>query len=62
MDRLLSNTYFFSEQGMPYVPVASYYNPDSYEESHYFFPAGSSASEVGVEEVPLPVKRKIPFV
>ncbi|MGA1791305.1 MAG: hypothetical protein ACMUIM_07450 [bacterium] len=48
MDRALGNVYMFTEQGMPFIAAASYYNPDSYGGSNWFFPAGSSSYEAEV--------------
>jgi hypothetical protein len=51
LDRALSNVYMFTEQGMPFIAVASYFNPDSYGGSNYFFPAGASSYQAEMETV-----------
>jgi hypothetical protein len=51
MDRALGNVYMYTEQGMPFIAAASYYNPDSYGGSNWFFPAGSSSYEAEVYTV-----------
>jgi hypothetical protein len=51
MDRALSNTYMYTKEGMPFIPVASYFNPDSYGGSNYFFPSGAGTYQAGTETV-----------
>ncbi|MGA1839891.1 MAG: hypothetical protein ACMUIU_04615 [bacterium] len=47
MDRMLSNTYAYTKEGMPYVPVASYYNAASVGGTNYFFEGDISYQEAG---------------
>jgi hypothetical protein len=47
MDRALSNTYAYTKEGMPFIPVASYYNPDSVGGTNYFFEGDISYQEAG---------------
>lgn len=43
IDRMWSSQYMYTEQGMPFIPTASYYNPDSAGGSNWFFPSGDSS-------------------
>ncbi|MGA1789937.1 MAG: hypothetical protein ACMUIM_00500 [bacterium] len=49
MDRMIqqSNTYAYTKEGMPYTPVASYYNANSYGGTNYFFAGDISYQETG---------------
>ena len=47
MDRMLGNTYAYTKEGMPFIPVASYINTASVGGSNYFFPGEISYQEAG---------------
>jgi hypothetical protein len=47
MDRALGNTYAYTREGMPYIPVASYYNANSVGGTNYFFAGDISYQEAG---------------
>jgi hypothetical protein len=47
MDRMLSNTYAYTKEGMPFIPVASYYNAASVGGTNYFFEGDISYQETG---------------
>ncbi|MGA1863541.1 MAG: hypothetical protein ACMUHX_00605 [bacterium] len=47
MDRMLSNTYAYTKEGMPFIPVASYYNANSEGGTNYFFAGDISYQEAG---------------
>jgi hypothetical protein len=49
MDRMIqqSNTYAYTKEGMPYIPVASYYNANSQGGTNYFFAGDISYQEAG---------------
>lgn len=47
MDRMLSNTYAYTKEGMPFIPVASYFNPASVGGTNYFFAGDISYVESG---------------
>ncbi|MGA1795198.1 MAG: hypothetical protein ACMUIL_04980 [bacterium] len=48
MDRMLSNTYAYTKEGMAYIPVASYYNANSVGGTNYFFAGDISYQEAGM--------------
>ncbi|MGA1843310.1 MAG: hypothetical protein ACMUIS_01965 [bacterium] len=48
MDRMLSNTYAYTKEGMAYIPVASYYNANSVGGTNYFFAGDISYQEAGI--------------
>jgi hypothetical protein len=49
MDRLIqqNNVYAYTKEGMPYIPVASYYNANSQGGTNYFFAGDISYQETG---------------
>ncbi|MBN2372181.1 hypothetical protein JXL19_00130 [bacterium] len=51
LNMYLRDNYMYTEQGMPFIANASYYNPDSYGGSNWYFPAKLSYLETGSETV-----------
>ena len=55
MDRMIqqNNVYAYTKEGMPYTPVASYYNANSQGGTNYFFAGDISYQEAGTASTPL---------